>query len=97
VVRISGDLTGTPQFTLFDTGVSGPSIPTVVAGGALWFGNGSDSPMAVRIDGDLTGTPTITRIDTTVPSVGFPIVNDLGEIWFGTTDSAGSSTLTRLS
>ena len=95
VVRINGELTGQPTFTLFDTGVAGPSLPISYAG-ALWFGNGSGSPQVVRITGDLAGTPTIALIDTTVPSAGFPIADAQGEIWFGTTDPGASTQLTRV-
>jgi streptogramin lyase len=97
VLRINGDLTGQPQFTAFDTGVAGPSVPVVDDDGALWFGNGSASPAVVRIDGDLAATPTITLINTDTPSAAFPILDDLGDIWFGTTDPAGSSNVVRLS
>ena len=96
VVRINGDLTGTPQLTPFDTGVAGPSLPIVDGTGALWFGNGSSSPLVVRITGDLAGTPTIARIETTVPSAGFPIADYLGDIWFGTTDPGATTDLVRV-
>ncbi len=100
VVRVSGDLSGTPTIDEFTGSVPNPDSGIVGPIGNLWFGSGrsvgAGADQILRIGGDLSGAPSLIPFTTPMRNPTTPIVGPAGNIWFGNGDVGGSDVLLRV-